>query len=107
MWPYAEEVGKAEDKYLTQGPPVSPLTTSYFTSWAFFDHRIGGEADTLARCLIDANDVIGMNPDQLGALALPTPPDGLHVAPPRRSTGATAGTRAWACSSGLLWEAHR
>src|SRR5271165_5057535 len=57
-----------EDDYLPDGPPMSPLTRSYFTSWAFFDHRIGKTTDTLASCLIDANDIIWMNPDQLEAL---------------------------------------
>ncbi|HKI16269.1 MAG TPA: hypothetical protein VKA15_00230 [Isosphaeraceae bacterium] len=68
MATFAKEVGKAEDEYLPSGPPMSPLTTSYFTSWAFFDHRIGKTTDTLASCLIDANDIIWMNPDQLDAL---------------------------------------
>jgi hypothetical protein len=68
MRKFAEEVGKAEDEYLPDGPPMSPLTRSYFTSWAFFDHRIGETTDTLASCLIDANDIIWMNPDQLDAL---------------------------------------
>jgi hypothetical protein len=49
---------------------MSPLTTSFFTCWAFFDHRIGGATDTLATCLIAANDTICMNPHQLGALRL-------------------------------------
>ena len=57
-----------EDEYLSDGPPMSPLTRSYFTSWAFFDHRIGKTTDMLASCLIDANDIIWMNPDQLHAL---------------------------------------
>ncbi len=68
MWTFTKEVGKAEDDYLPDGPPMSPLTRSYFTSWAFFDHRIGKTTDTLACCLIDANDIIWMNPDQLHAL---------------------------------------
>jgi hypothetical protein len=68
MWTFTKEVGKAEDDYLPDGPPMSPLTRSYFTSWAFFDHRIGKTTDTLASCLIDANDIIWMNPDQLHAL---------------------------------------
>jgi len=68
MRAFTKEVGKAEDEYLPEGPPMSPLTRSYFTSWAFFDHRIGKTTDTLASCLIDANDIIWMNPDQLHAL---------------------------------------
>ena len=48
MRTYAKEVGNAEEEYMPSGPPMSPLTTSYFTSWAFFDHRIGKTTDTLA-----------------------------------------------------------
>jgi hypothetical protein len=68
MRTYAKEVGEAEDEYMPSGPPMSPLTTSYFSCWAFFDHRIGQSTDTLAGCLIEANDTICMNPHQLDAL---------------------------------------
>jgi hypothetical protein len=68
MRAYAEEVGGAEEEYMPSGPPMSPLTTRSFTCWAFFDHRIGKTTDTLADCLIEANDTICMNPHQLGAL---------------------------------------
>ncbi len=68
MKTFTKDIGKAEEEYLPSGPPMSPLTTSYFSCWAFFDHRIGKTTDTLAGCLIDANDIIWMNPDQSGAL---------------------------------------
>jgi hypothetical protein len=68
MRSFAEDVENAGKKYLPSGPPLSPLTTSYFSSWAFFDHRIGRTTDTLAGCLIDANDIFCMNSDQLDAL---------------------------------------
>jgi hypothetical protein len=71
MRTYAKEIGEAEDEYLPSGPPMSPLTTSFFSCWAFFDHRIGKTTDTLAACLIEANDTICMNPDQLDALHTP------------------------------------
>jgi len=67
MKKYAKIVGKAEDEYLPAGPPMSPLTLSFFSSWAFFDLRFDG-TDTLASCLIESNDVVRMNPDQLDAL---------------------------------------
>ena len=70
MRTYAKEVGGAEEEYMPSGPPMSPLTTSYFTCWAFFDHRIGTTTDTLAGCLIEANDTICMNPHQLEALKM-------------------------------------
>jgi len=39
MQPLATLVEKAEDEYITSGPPISPLTGSYFFSWAVFDDR--------------------------------------------------------------------
>ncbi len=65
---FTTDYEKAEEQYLPSGPPMSPLTTSYFSCWAFFDYRIGNSTDTLASCLIDANDIFWMNPDQLDAL---------------------------------------
>ncbi len=67
MKKFAKIVAKAEDEYLPSAPPMSPLTTSFFTTWAFYDLRFDG-TDTLASCLIEANDVVCMNPDQLDAL---------------------------------------
>jgi hypothetical protein len=64
---YAKIVGPAEEEYMPSGPPMSPLTASFFTSWAFYDLRFDG-TDTIASCQIEANDVICMNPDQLDAL---------------------------------------
>jgi hypothetical protein len=70
MRTYAKEVGRAEEEYMPSGSPMSPLTTSFFSCWASFDHRIGKTADTLAECLIAANGTICMNSHQLGALRL-------------------------------------
>src|SRR5208283_2268463 len=39
--PYYEIVTAAEDEYMPSGPPMSPLTRSYFTTWAFFDLGFG------------------------------------------------------------------
>jgi hypothetical protein len=65
---YSGEVASAKDRYMLDDPPIGPLTASYFDSWALFDLLIGKSTDTLAGCLIDANDIIWMNPDQLEAL---------------------------------------
>jgi hypothetical protein len=68
MKTWARFVKKAEDEYLPSGPPVSPLTGSYFWMWALYDLRIGKSTDTLAHCQIAANDIILMNAHQLDAL---------------------------------------
>lgn len=67
MKKYAKIVGAAEEEYMPSGPPMSPLTGSFFTTWALYDLRFDG-TDTVASCLIEANDVVCMNPDQLDAL---------------------------------------
>lgn len=68
MKAYAKQAGEAEDEYLPSGPPMSPLTGSYFTCWAFYDLRFGKDGDTIGKCEIDANDIFPMNDDQLDAL---------------------------------------
>jgi hypothetical protein len=67
MKKYADLVAKAEDEYMPSAPPISPLTTSFFTTWAFYDLQFDGP-DTIGTCLIEANDLVCMNPDQLDAL---------------------------------------
>lgn len=68
MKAFAKLAGDAEEEYMPMGPPMSPLTTSYFTCWAFYDLQIGKDGDTLGNCIIDANDIYWLNPDQLDAL---------------------------------------
>lgn len=65
---YAKLAGDAEEEYLPMGPPMSPLTGSYFTCWAFYDLRFGKDGDTIGKCQIDANDIFLLNADQLNAL---------------------------------------
>jgi len=59
---YYKIVAKAEDEYMPAGPPMSPLTRSYFTTWAFFDVRFGPDKETMGTCLIDLADLLDMDP---------------------------------------------
>ena len=68
MKAYAKVVGAAEDDYMPSFPPMSPVTSSFFTTWAFYDFRIGGTGDTIGKCLIEANDLVRLIPEQLDAL---------------------------------------
>jgi len=68
MKAWTRTVEKAEDDYMPEGPPISPLTRSYFWTWAFYDLRIGKSTDTLASCQITANDLLELNVHQLEAL---------------------------------------
>jgi hypothetical protein len=60
--PYAKIVGPAEDDYMPDAPPLSPLTRSYFTTWAFFDVRFGPDRETIGTCLLDVADLLEMDP---------------------------------------------
>lgn len=68
MKPFVRRVSEAEQAYMPEGLPVSPLTQSYFTSWLLYDLRFGDDEDTLGECQIDANTILRLNPDQLVAL---------------------------------------
>ena len=63
--PYYQIVSKAEDEYMPSGPPMSPLTGSYFTTWAFFDVRFGPDAETIGTCLLDTGKDLGMDDGML------------------------------------------
>ena len=43
----------AEDVYMPSGPPMSPLTKSYFTCWGFFDLCVGLKKETFGTIVID------------------------------------------------------
>ena len=62
---YYKTVGDAEEEYMPAGPPMSPLTRSYFTTWAFFDFRFGGDQETIGTCLIDLGDQLGLHPSMV------------------------------------------
>jgi hypothetical protein len=50
---FARIVAKAEDMYIPGGPPMSPLTVSYFTMWAMCDVRVDKQGETMGSCLAD------------------------------------------------------
>ena len=52
----------AEDLYLPSGPPMSPLTTSYFTCWGLFDLCIGNQKETFGTIIIDLCKFLKVDP---------------------------------------------
>jgi hypothetical protein len=62
MAPFVDIVSKAEDLYLPSGPPMSPLTTSYFTCWAFFDACAGPANETIGTTILELGAAFGMQP---------------------------------------------
>ena len=68
--PYYDVIAAAEDEYMPSGPPMSPLTCSYFTTWAFFDFRFGDALETIGMCLVDVSDRLGLNAGVVEAIRL-------------------------------------
>ena len=61
-------VAAAEDEYMPSGPPMSPLTGSYFTTWVFFDVRFGYDKETIGTCMIDVSGALDMDPFMVEAM---------------------------------------
>ena len=50
---FFKTINAAKEEYQTGGPPMSPLTDSYFTCWLMFDVAVGIQKETLATIIID------------------------------------------------------
>jgi len=70
MKPFYDVIAAAEEEYMPGGPPMSPLTSSYFTMWAFFDFRFGSGLETIGTCLLDVSDKLKLNPGLVEAIRL-------------------------------------
>lgn len=70
MTPFAEMIAKAEDLYMPSAPPMSPLTTSYFTCWAFFDACVGRANETIGTTILEVGAAFGMHTDLLHLIRL-------------------------------------
>ena len=55
----------ADDKYMPSGPPISPLTKSYFTSWGAFDLSVGVKQESFTTIAIAVGRRLGMVPELL------------------------------------------
>jgi hypothetical protein len=65
MAPFVAIISKAEDLYSPSAPPMSPLTTSYFTCWAFFDACAGPANETIGTITLEVGTAFGMHADLL------------------------------------------
>ncbi len=70
MQPFVEIVSEAEDLYMPSGPPMSPLTASYFTSWAFFDVCIGHAEESIGTVILEVGAAFGMHKELLRLIRL-------------------------------------
>lgn len=66
----AEKIAAAEDAYMPEGPPMSPLTASFFWNWALFDMPTGPKDETFASIIGEVGATFGMDPNFLSVLGL-------------------------------------
>jgi hypothetical protein len=52
MKSFVKQIGAAEDEFAPSWPPMSPVSTSYFTCWSTFDLGIGARRETLGDVII-------------------------------------------------------
>ena len=61
---------EAEDVYMPKGPPWSPLTSSYFLCWGFFDSSAGPAHETFGSLVLDLGAAFGTDPELLRVVGL-------------------------------------
>ncbi len=67
MHRFVDAYTSAEDEYRPQGPPMSPLTASYFHNWAFYDLAFGLRRESIASCVIAVGRAMRIDPPLLAA----------------------------------------
>jgi hypothetical protein len=58
----AVRIEAAEEEYQPEGPPMSPITRSYFLNWTLFDLTIGTRNESLGSCVAAISRVLGSHP---------------------------------------------
>jgi len=54
-------ISRADEEYMPSGPPMSPLTASFFTCWAFFDACVGLGEETIGTVTMAVGSAFGMH----------------------------------------------
>lgn len=63
--PFCRIQSAADEEYMPLGPPMSPLTNSYFSTWSLFDLQFGPDKETIGTCLLDTGSALGLTPEML------------------------------------------
>jgi hypothetical protein len=61
----SDPLAAAEDSYMPSGPPMSPLTLSYYSCWSLFDFSVGNARETLCTTAMAVGRKFGMHEDLL------------------------------------------
>jgi len=70
MAPFLKLFSEAEDEYMPSGSPMSPLTTSFFTCWAFFDVCTGTDSETIGTTAMEVGRAFGMHAELVRVIDL-------------------------------------
>ncbi len=70
MDPFGKLISDAEDEYMPKGPPMSPLTRSFFTCWTLFDLGVGRARETLATIIQAVGTTLGVSDEWKRLLGL-------------------------------------
>jgi hypothetical protein len=65
---FVDRIQQAEEEYMPSGPPMSPLTKSYFWSWVLWDMTVGVMRETLGSILLAIVGSQNMDPLFVGIL---------------------------------------
>jgi hypothetical protein len=67
---FCEIIEKADEEYTPSGPPMSPLTRSFFNGWAFLDLQAGKDKETFASVILEVFKLFPANPEFVKTLRL-------------------------------------
>jgi len=77
---HVDRIAKAEDDYMPEGPPTSPISRSMFCAWSLWDLTVGVKRESLGSILLSVGRAQGIDPLFLSLLqALIESSLGLHV----------------------------
>ncbi len=65
---YMQKFVEAQEEYMPEGPPMSPLTKSFFYQWALYDLPIGLKRETMGSILLAVGRALKMDPEFLSLL---------------------------------------
>jgi hypothetical protein len=60
---YRAVVAGAEETYVPGWPPVSPVSVSFFSSWALLDLPFGDPSETICSCALEIGQAFGISDD--------------------------------------------
>lgn len=80
LWRHVDRIAKADEDYMPEGPPVSPITRSMFYAWSLWDLTVGVKRESLGSILLAICRAQGMDATFVAVLdALVESRLGLHV----------------------------